>query len=94
MNGRHAYISLKTESETQNRLFFFDVQIVLKDKTFNTTVYCKPSLKTELIHILTAVSHLPKSLVLYAHSLIDASEYTQRELNFPLNYFFRNKFYK
>ena len=39
----------------------------------------------EFIHILTASYHLHISLVLFAHSLIDASEYAQAGLNYTLN---------
>ena len=38
------------ESEKQNRTYFLDVHIICEDKTFTTSVYCKPT----FIHILTA----------------------------------------
>ena len=39
----------------------------------------------EFIHILTAFYHLPISLVLFTHSLIDASEYAPVGLSCTLN---------
>ena len=39
----------------------------------------------ELIHILTAFYHLPISLVLFTHSLIDACEFTEIGLYYTIN---------
>ena len=41
LNGRHANMSLTTESEKQNRMPFLDVHIICEDKTFTTSVYHK-----------------------------------------------------
>ena len=41
----------------------------------------------EFIHILTAFYHLPISLVLSTHSLIDANEFAQVGLNYTMNQF-------
>ena len=41
----------------------------------------------EFIHILTAFYHLPISLVLFTHALIDACEFVQVGLNYTMNYF-------
>ena len=43
LNGRHANMSFTIESEKQNRTSFLDVQIIREDKTFTTSVYCKPT---------------------------------------------------
>ena len=79
-------MSFTIENEKQDRMFFFDVQIICEDKTFTTSVYCKRTFSGD-IHILTAFYRLPISLVLFTHSLIDASKYAQAGLNFTLNYF-------
>ena len=74
LNGRHANKSFTVQSEKQNRTSFLDVRLFLKTKHL-------PLLSTvnlhlvELIHILTAFYHLPISLVLLTHSLIDACEF-------------------
>ena len=34
LNGRHANMSFRIESEKQNRMFFLDVQIICQGKTF------------------------------------------------------------
>ena len=39
----------------------------------------------EFIHILAAIYHLPLSLVLFAHSFIDAYEFAQVGLNYTMN---------
>ena len=55
-----------------NGMFFLDVQITHEGKTFTTSVYRKP-IFSGVVHILTAFYHLPISLVLFTHSLINAS---------------------
>ena len=42
LNGRHANISFTIEREKQNRMSFLDIAIIREDKTFTTSVYCKP----------------------------------------------------
>ena len=43
LNGRHANMSFTIEREKQNRMSFLDIAIICEDKTFNTSVYCKPT---------------------------------------------------
>ena len=43
LNGRHANMSFAIESQNQNRMPFLDVQIIRDNKTFTTSVYCKPT---------------------------------------------------
>ena len=74
-----------TESEKQNILSFLDVQIILEDKTFTTSVYRKTTFSGHFIHILTAFYHLPINLLLFTHLLIDACEFAQVGLNFTMN---------
>ena len=42
-NGPHVNMSFTIESEEQNRMSFLDLQIICVDKTFTTSVYCKPT---------------------------------------------------
>ena len=71
LNGRHATMSLTTESGKRNRMSCLGVQIFEKMKHL-------PPLSTinlpsvGFIDILTAFYHLLVSLVLFTHSLIDA----------------------
>ena len=76
LNGRHADLSFTTESEKQKRMSFLNVQIRLS--TVNLPL-------VEFIHILTAFYHLPVSLVLFTHSLIDACKFAQVCLNYTVN---------
>ena len=50
LNGRHANKSFTVESEKQNRTSFLDVQIILEDKTFTTSVYRKPTFSGVYTH--------------------------------------------
>ena len=43
-------MSFTIESEKQNRIFFFDVQIIREDKTFTTSVYRKPTFSGAYTH--------------------------------------------
>ena len=76
-------MSFTNESEKQNKMFFFDVQIFREDKIPLRSIVNLPLV--EFIHILTAFYHLPISLVLFKDSLLDASEYAQVGLNYTLN---------
>ena len=48
----------------------------------------------EFIDILTTLCHLPISLVLFPHSLVDASEYAQVGLNYTKLLFLKQMFIK
>ena len=50
LNGWYANMSFLIESEKQNRMSFFDVQISREDKTFTTFVYCKPAFSGVYTH--------------------------------------------
>ena len=66
---------------------FLDVQIIREDETFTTSVYRKPAFRGVYTHFDSFFYHLPISLVLFTHSLLDASEYAEVRLNYTLNYF-------
>ena len=36
-------MSFAIENEKQNRMFILNVQIICEDKTFTTSVYCRPT---------------------------------------------------
>ena len=55
------------------------------EREIRTIYHVNKNQQCEFIHILTAFYHLPISLVLFAHSLIHASEYAQVGLNYTLN---------
>ena len=84
LNGRHANLSFTTEREKQNRMSFLDIAIIRDDKTFTTSVYLNLPLVV-FIHILTVFYHLPISLVMFTHSLIDAFEFALVGLNCTMN---------
>ena len=77
-------MSFMTEMESKTEFSFLMHRIFVKTKHF-------PLLSTvnlplaEFIHMLTAFYHLPVSLVLLTHSLADASEIAQVEINYTLN---------
>ena len=75
-------MSFTFENKKENRMFFLDVQI----KTFATSVYRKPTFSRLYAHF-EAFHHIPLSLVLFTHSLIYASEYTQVRLYYTLTHF-------
>ena len=70
LNCWHANISFTTENEKRNRMSFFMYRLFIKIKH---------------LPLLFTVYHLPISLVLFRHSLLDASEYAQFGLNYTLN---------
>ena len=43
-------MSFTNESEKQNKMFFFDVQIFREDKIFTTSVYRKPTFSGVYTH--------------------------------------------
>ena len=50
LNGRHANMLFTIEWEKQNRMSFLDTQIILKDKTFTTSAFCKLSFSIVYTH--------------------------------------------
>ena len=70
LNCWHAKISFSTENEKQNRMPFFMYRLFIKIKH---------------LPLLFTVYHLRVSLVLFRHSLLDASEYAKFGLNYTLN---------
>ena len=63
---------------------FLDVQIIREDKTFTTSVYRKPTFSGVYTHF-ESFYHLPISLVLYPHLLIDACEFVLVRLNYTIS---------
>ena len=61
-----------TENEKQNRMSLLDVHIIREDKTFTTSVCHKASFSGVYKYLDCNLS-----LVLFTHSLIDASKYAQ-----------------
>ena len=60
-------MSFTIEKEKQNKMSFFDVQIIHEDKTFTTSVYHKPTFNGVYIHFdnfLTSTYKLPNILKL------------------------------
>ena len=84
LNGQQANMSITIERESKTDCPFLMYLLFLKIKYF-------PILSTinlplvEFIHILTDFYHLPVSLVLFTHSLIDACEFAQVVLNHAMN---------
>ena len=70
LNGWHANMSFTIDSEKQNKMCFFDVQIIREDKTFTTSFYRKSTFSGVYTHFDSAFYHLPISLVLFIHALI------------------------
>ena len=77
-------MSFTIENEKQNRLSFLEIQVITEDKTFTTNVYRKPAFSGVYTHF---ASFLPSTFKFgtVTHFFIDASEYSQVELNFTLN---------
>ena len=84
LNGRHVNMLFTIEREKQNRMSFLDIANIREDKTFTTSVYRKPTFSGVYTH-LTVFYHLPISLVLFTHSLIDAFEFALVGLNYTMN---------
>ena len=78
-------MSFVIENEKQNRMPFFDVQIIHEDKTFTTSVYHKPTSSDVYTHF---DRFLPVSLTAFSQLVVDVSEYAQVRQNYILNYFF------
>ena len=60
------------------------IEIIHEDIMFTTSVYRKPPL-VEFMHILKVFYHLPRSLVLFTHLLIDACKFALVGLNYTMN---------
>ena len=82
-------LQLKMKSKTECPLSMYRFFVTIKYLPILSTINL---LLVTFIQILIAFYHLPISLVLYSHSLIDASECAQVGLNYTLNYFLWNKF--
>ena len=67
LNGRHATMSFTIENEMQNRMSFFDVQIIWHYRYLPLPSTVNPPL-VEFIHILTPFYHLSISLVMFTHA--------------------------
>ena len=84
LSGRHANMSFTTEIEKETECPFLMYRLFVKIKHL-------PHLSTinlplvEFIHILTGFYHLPTSLVLFTHSLVDPWEFAQVGLNYTMN---------
>ena len=78
-------MSFVIENEKQNRMPFFDVQIIHEDKTFTTSVYHKPTSSDVYTHF---DRFLYVSLITFSQLVVDVSEYAQVRQNYILNYFF------
>ena len=78
-------MSFTIEIEKQNRMPFFDVQIIHEDKTFTTSVYHKPTSSGDYTYF---DRFLLISLITFSQLVVGASEYAQVRLNYILNYFF------
>ena len=63
-------MSFTIDSEKQNKMCFFDVQIIREDKTFTTSFYRKSTFSGVYTHFDSAFYHLPISLVQFIHALI------------------------
>ena len=78
-------MSFKIESKKRSRMsLMYRLFMKIKHLPYLSTVNLS---LVEFKHILTAFSHLPFSLVLFTHCLVDASKYAQAGLNYTLNYF-------
>ena len=51
-------MSFTFERENQNRMSFLDITIIREDKTFTTSIYCKPTFSGDYTHF---DSFLPSS---------------------------------
>ena len=70
--------SFTFENEKQDRMSFFDIQIILSTANLHLV---------EFIHILTAFYYLSISFVKFTHSLIEACESAQFALSCTVNHF-------
>ena len=50
LNGQHANMSFTIERKKQNRMSSLDIEIIPEDKTFTTSVYCKPTFSGVYTH--------------------------------------------
>ena len=75
------------KSKAEYPFSMYRLFVKIKQLPFLSTVnFCHThSVYLSVIHILTAFYHLPISLVLFTHSLIDAFEQAQGGLNYTLN---------
>ena len=66
------HLQLKVKSKTECPFLMYRLFVIIKHLPLLSTVNLP---LVEFIHILTAFYHLPISLVLFTHSLIDACEF-------------------
>ena len=76
------HLQLKVKSKTECPFLIYRLFVKIKHLPLMSTVNLP---LVEFIHILTAFYGLTICLVLVTHSLIDASEFAQVELNYRLN---------
>ena len=76
------HLRLKVKSKTECPFLMYRLVVKIKDLPLLSTINLP---LVEFIHILTAFYHLPISLVLFTHSLIDAYKFAQVELNCTMN---------
>ena len=84
LNGRQANMSIKLKVKSKTDYPFLMYRLFLKIK-YLLVLSTVNLLLVEFIHILTDFNHLPISLVLFTHSLTDACEFAQVELNHAMN---------
>ena len=51
-------MSFAIENEKQNRMFVLNVQIICEDKTFTTSVYCRPTFTGVYTHFGSFLPYL------------------------------------
>ena len=78
------HLQLKMKSKTECPFLMYRIFVKIKHLPLLPNVNLP---LVEFIHILTAFCHLPLSLVLYTHLLVDASKLAQVGLIYTLNYF-------
>ena len=76
------HLQLKVKDKTEFHFLMYGLFVNIKHLPL---LSIKKLSLVEFIHMLTAFYHLPISLVLFTHSLIDACEFTQVGLNCTIN---------
>ena len=76
------HLQLKVKSKTECPFLMYRLVVKIKHLPPLSTVNLP---LVEFIHILTAFYHLPLSLVLFTHLLIDAYDFAQVGLNCTIN---------
>ena len=81
------FLRLKVKGKTECPFLIYRLFVKIKHLPPLSTVKLP---LVEFIHILPVFSHLPISLVLFTHSLIEAYEFVQVGLNYPMSLSKRN----